>query len=504
MAFLLQDLLTASAARAPEATAIISGGERHSYRALLEAAQSVGCALRRRGLARGDRVVIWAENGLPAAAGIFGALLAGGVFVVTHSLAKPGRVASILADCTPRFLVASERLGEAAREAASGSGVEVLELEALLGEPGPLEAPGTIPLDLAALIYTSGTTGEPKGVMMSHQAMVFTATAIAQYLEQQPSEEVLSVLPLAFTYGLYQLLVAVKLGATLALERSFTYPGELVQRLREEAPQVFAGVPTIFHTLVRLHRQKPITLPSLTRVTNAAAALPPALVPELAEIFPNARIYAMYGLTECTRVAFLDPERLRERPTSVGRAIPGTEVSVRDAAGAPVPLGVPGILHVRGPHVMLGYWNRPEKSAEMLKPGALPFERVLATGDWFRQDEEGLLYFVARSDDIIKTSGEKVSPVEVEHVLLALPGVAEAAVLGVPDDSRGALVRAYVALEPGANLSERDVRLHCARHLEPYMVPAEVRFEAELPKNASGKIHKQALRARDLPEVSAS
>jgi acyl-coenzyme A synthetase/AMP-(fatty) acid ligase len=233
---------------------------------------------------------------------------------------------------------------------------------------------------------------------------------------------------------------------------------------------------------------------SVRRVTNTAAHLPDDFVPSLREIFPSALIYKMYGLTECKRVCYLEPELIDAKPGSVGKAMPGTEVFLLSEAGSPVPPGEVGILHVRGPHVMPGYWRQPELSADMLKPGRYPGERVLCTHDHFRMDDEGFLYFVGRTDDIIKTRGEKVSPIEVENALHSLPGIREAAVVGVPDELLGEAVAAYVVLLPGATLSEADVKRLCLNKLENFMAPKHVYFLNELPKTGSGKVRKKSLR----------
>jgi len=233
-------------------------------------------------------------------------------------------------------------------------------------------------------------------------------------------------------------------------------------------------------------------------VTNTAAALAPDLVPGLQRLFPKALIFRMYGLTECKRVCFLEPEELVRRPESVGKAIPGTQTFLLDAEGRVQGPGGTGILHVRGPHVMVGYWNQPEKSAEMLRPGRHPADRVLCTHDLFRMDEDGYLYFVGRSDDIIKSRGEKVSPVEVENALHGVPGVRDAAVIGIPDPVLGEAIRAYVSLsDPG--LSAREIRRACQERLESFMVPGEIVILTELPKTDTGKVRKKDLPRTMLP-----
>lgn len=356
-----------------------------------------------------------------------------------------------------------------------------------------MTAPGTVPLDLAALVYTSGSTGNPKGVMLSHQNMVFAQGSLVEYLRLDASDRILNLLPLAFDYGLYQALMAVHLGATLVLERTFAFPAAIVKRVVEEGVTVFPGVPTVFATLLSLHRNVPIAMPSVRRYTNTAAHLPDEYVPGLLEMSPGALVYKMYGLTECKRVCYLEPELVLAKPLSVGRAIPGTETYLLGEDGQPVGPGVTGTLYVRGPHVMLGYWNLPAETEHMLKPGKYPGERVLCTHDWFRTDEGGFLYFMGRSDDIIKSRGEKVSPVEVENALATIPGVREAAVIGVPDELLGQAVRAYVVLDPGASYTEQAFKREAMARLESFMVPRDVRFVDDLPKTATGKVRKKSL-----------
>jgi acyl-CoA synthetase (AMP-forming)/AMP-acid ligase II len=330
--------------------------------------------------------------------------------------------------------------------------------------------------------------------MLTHQNMVFAAGSISEYLRLDTTDRIVNVLPFAFDYGLYQLLMTVLMGATLLVERSFVYPVPVLKRVIEHEVTVFPIVPTIGATLLSLNRSGDWTFPTVRRVTNTAAALPAEFISKLATVFPNALIFAMYGLTECKRVAYLEPERVLEKPTSVGKAIPGTEVFLLSPDGEPVPPGETGILHVRGPHVMLGYWKQPELSAAMLKPGRLPGERVLCTHDFFTMDSDGDLYFVGRSDDIIKTRGEKVSPVEVENALHRIAGVREAAVVGVPDELLGQAIRAFVVLDEGASLTEQQVKRECMARLEAFMVPRDVVFLDELPKTATAKVRKADLR----------
>jgi len=352
-----------------------------------------------------------------------------------------------------------------------------------------------IDVDLASIIYTSGSTGDPKGVMLTHLNMISAATSIITYLENVPEDVVINVLPLSFDYGLYQVLMTFKFGGTLVLEKSFVFPYEIVKRMAEEKVTGFPGVPTVFAILLQMKDLKKYDLRSLRYITNTAAALPVTHIRQIRETFPQARLYSMYGLTECKRVSYLPPEELDRRPDSVGRGMPNEEVWLVDDRGNRLGPGATGELTVRGSNIMKGYWGDPEATDRVLRPGPLPGEKVLRTGDLFRMDEEGFLYFVGRRDDMIKTRGERVSPKEVENALYAAAGVAEAAVLPVPDDLLGSAIKAYIVPKEGASLTDRQLLLHCKKMLEEFAIPKYFEFRDTLPKNASGKIDKLSLKA---------
>ena len=510
--FLLHDTLLLKSAETPDKPAVVVEGKPYSYAQLADQVCRLANALQARGFQRGDRVAIYMDNTWPCVISIYATLLAGGVFLVVNPQTKADKLEFILNDSDARFLLTDSHLANTfvpllpqlvnlicticSGKALDQPGIEFFD-GVLVTADNTTPAEINNPLDLAALIYTSGSTGNPKGVMQTHQSMLFAASSLIEYLRLTASDKILCVLPVAFDYGLYQLLMSIKLGATLVLERSFTFPAQIFARMEEQGVTVFPGVPTIFAMLLSIHGREALSFPNITRITNTAAALPDDFVPRLREIFPNALIYRMYGLTECKRVSYLEPELAHEFPGSVGKAIPGTEVYLLSAEGAPVPAGETGILYVRGPHVMLGYWKQPELSARMLKPGKFPGERVLCTQDFFRMDEQGFLYFVGRNDDIIKTRGEKVSPVEVENAMHAIPGIREVAVVGVADDVLGQAVRAYVVLHPDVTLTDKQIRLQCMARLENFMVPRDIVICADLPKTTTGKVSKKLLLEED-------
>jgi amino acid adenylation domain-containing protein len=512
---LVEEFLETTATRVPDKPAIVAPDGRLSYRRFDALANRFAWVLKEHGVQRGDRVVIYLDNSLEAAAAVFGTLKADAVFSPVNASTKTDKLAYILNHCRARALITHARLLPTAAQAVDQAPSVVATIVAGTKHPpaaratvvlekaldrAPEVAPprATIDIDLAMLIYTSGSTGQPKGVMMTHLNIVTAATSITTYLENTPDDIILNVLPLSFDYGLYQLLMSTKIGATLVLERSFAYPELVLQTLRRDRVTGFPIVPTMAAMLLQMKSLRAGSFPDLRYISNTGAALPPDHIARLQALFPSTRIYSMYGLTECKRCTYLPPDELARRPGSVGKAIPNTEGWVVNDHGQRCGPGEVGELVIRGAHVMQGYWNEAEATAERLRPGANPWERVLHTGDLFKTDDEGFLYFVGRKDDIIKTRGEKVSPKEVENVLYALPEVKEAAVVGVPDPILGMAVKAVLVVADGARLTTQDVLRHCAARLEDVMVPRIVEFRRELPKTTSGKIRRSDVQAEAL------
>lgn len=511
----LESFLELQARRQPDKVALVCGGQRLTYAQLDEQANRLAHGLARLGIERGDRVAIFLDNSVEAVLAIFATLKLGAVFMPVNPTTKADKLAFILNNSrAAAVFLAARRLPVLEAYAAtlphlrsvvavglaqpvpavlSGLACEGLA-ELLARHDADRDAPRkrAINIDLAALIYTSGSTGNPKGVMLTHLNMVSASTSITTYLENQADDVILSCLPISFDYGLYQVLMAVHFGGTVVLEKSFTYPQAVLQKVVQERATGFPLVPTMSALLLQMDLGK-FDLSGLRYMTNTAAALPTEHILQLRQRLPHVRLYSMYGLTECKRVSYLPPEEIDRRPTSVGRGMPNEEVYIVDDEGRRVPPGVVGQLVVRGANVMKGYWELPEETDRRLKPGPLPGEKVLYTGDLFRADDEGFLYFVGRTDDIIKSRGEKVSPKEIENVLYSHPDIAEAAVLGVPHEVLGQAIRAIVALKPGRQLAEQDVLRHCAAHLEDFMVPQFVEFRDELPKSGNGKIDKREL-----------
>jgi amino acid adenylation domain-containing protein len=466
-----------------------------TYAELDHQADSLAYGLRELGVERGDRVALLLPNGVECAIAIYGVLRAGAAFSPLNPTIKKEKLGHVLADSGAAAVICdAERAGvvEAGVELAGEIPI-VDHIEELLRGDGGQQAKPPVSVDLAAVIYTSGSTGDPKGVTLTHTNMTFAADSIIEYLEMQESDRILCALPLSFDYGLYQLLMSVRVGATLVLETGFAFPGRVVQLLEEEGITGLPGVPTLFQVLLSLRGLEAREFPHLRFLTNTGAALHAPTVTAIRAMFPTARLYSMYGLTECKRTTYLPPEMVDEKPTSVGVAIPGTEVWIEDENRNVLGAGEVGELMIHGAHVMQGYWNDPEMTAARLRPGRWPWERVLASGDLFRFDDEGYFYFVGRRDDLIKSGGEKVVPREIEDVLHSAPGVQQAAVVGVPDRLLGQAVHAHVSPQSGVTLDEIALRIYCAEHLEDYKVPRSIVVHDQLPRTSNGKIDRQAL-----------
>ena len=520
---LVNHFLENAAARHESKTAIIQGERQVTFGELDTLANRLAHGIVAAGVMPGDRVAICLPNSIEAAVAIFATLKAGAAFVVVHPGTRPAKLAYFLGDTRASALVTDARvnallhgqeralphLGLVALAPGAGEGAavpntddwRVVDWGGLMSEARDEPPSGpTIDLDLAGLIYTSGSTGTPKGVMLTHANMVAASTSVASYLGNSPRDVVLGVLPFSFSYGLYQLLTSVQVGASVLIEESFAYPADVLRRVVQHRVTGLPLVPTHVALLLQLDLSR-YDLSALRYLTTAGAALPVPHLRRLRELLPHVAVYPMYGQTECMRISYLPPSQAEVRPGSVGIPIPNSDAWIVDEQDKKVGPDEIGELVVRGSHVMRGYWDRPEETRAKLRPGPISGETVLYTGDLFRRDAEGYLYYVSRKDDLIKCRGEKVSPREVENALNEIPGVAEAVVFGVPHPLFGQAVKAVIRPVPGAALSRAEVVRLCRQRLEDHLVPTEVDFIEDLPRTAAGKIDRRAL--RDGPAVSS-
>jgi long-chain acyl-CoA synthetase len=519
---LVHEWLRRSARRFPDKEALICGPQRWTYKALDRHTDHLAVALGQMQVRRHDRVVILLDNCPETVISLYGTLKAGGVFVILAGSVKAAKLkyildnsgANVLVTHTSKARVVTEALEQIEREiktiwvgpkhsipaelASSSQSWE--EIFANVGETETRtngQLPRCMDVDLATLIYTSGSTGEPKGVMSTHHHMISAARSVIQYIGNYTNDRILNVLPLSFSYGLYQVIMAFMFGGTVVLEQSLQFPCRIFELIDRERVTGLPVVPTLIAMLLKIQEFSLFDLGTLRYLTSAGAALPVEHIHLLRKLLPHVNIISMYGLTECKRVCYLPPEQLGQRPSSVGKAMPNCEVFVVDEAGNEVSAGQTGELIIRGSNVMAGYWNDPDLTAKTYRTGRYPGEKILYSGDTFRRDDDGFLYFLGRKDDMIKSRGERISAREVENVLCALDGVAEAFVIGVPDDILGQAVKAYIVPSPGRELNEKDVLRFCAAKMETFMVPKYIELVEELPKTPNGKIDKKQLKNRE-------
>jgi acyl-CoA synthetase (AMP-forming)/AMP-acid ligase II len=522
---LLNDFLAHSALRTPDKTALWCNGQSFSYSQLNDAAIRLGNALRHSGVTSHARVAVYLENSIEAVISIYGILYASAVFVIINPQVRHRKLLHILNDSDIKTVITDgngytnlktelnaatdcmkiliTRYGTAICSSMetpvfkdSNSRCKTFSFEQFLSESNNTNIANVrnIDIDLASLMYTSGSSGVPKGVMLTHRNMVLAVNSITQYLQNSPDDIILNYLPLSFDYGLYQVLMSVAFGGTVILEKAFVYSYQAIQIIKKYSVSGFPLVPAMAALLLQMKSIDKTDLASIRYITNTGQALPPAHIRGLQELFLNAKIYSMYGLTECKRALYLPPEELAKRPESVGIAIPNTEVWLIDENGSRITTpGQPGELVIRGGHVMKGYWKHPVETAAVLKPGVLPDEKVLLSGDLFKMDEEGFLYFISRKDDMIKSGGERISPREIENVLHEIPEVSAAAVIAVPDQILGSAIKAYIVIKDGHTISKDSVLKFCATLLEHTRIPKHIEFIDKLPTGLTGKVRKKDL-----------
>ncbi|WP_432933200.1 class I adenylate-forming enzyme family protein [Microbispora sp. CA-135349] len=495
---LLHGLLDEAASRFGPSPAISCGGRTLSYSELEAASHGVGRLLLERGVRRGDRVVVLLPPSPVTPPILYACARIGAAFVILHEQVRGAGLAHVLSDAEPRLLVTGD---EAALAQAKARGVavatpgEIAEAAAVPGPPAdPAEPP--LPVDPVCLIYTSGSTGMPKAVVSTHAQMVYAARAIQARLAYRPGDVVFCALPLAFDYGLYQLLLAALGGAHVQLRSAAQAGGSLARDLCESGATVLPAVPSLAQNLALLLDRLGGRPPALRLLTNTGAAMNVEVLATLRRHIPGMRVQLMFGLTECKRATIMPPDEDLRRPGACGLPLPGTEVFVVGDDGRRLPAGEIGEIVVRGPNVMAGYWRRPGLTeARFLRAEGLFPE--LRTGDYGRLDADGYLYFAGRRDDVYKERGFRVSATEVETAAQRVPGVRAAAVLppaaGRPD----------AVLVAATDLPPHEVLRLLRGELEPYKVPARCLTLGALPLNGNGKTDKRAL-AEHVPELTGA
>lgn len=518
----LPDLLMQATQHWPEQVALVDGSRRWRFAELMERVQTLAQGLVELGVQRGDRVAVWLDKSLETVAALLAPPLMGAMTIPVNPLFKRAQLVHVLRDSGATALISSatrfERLGHPLDECPAlrwrlcvgGRGdltpvTDVVDAFSL-GGAHPLAWRGT-EADPVAVFYTSGSTGRAKGVVVSHRNLVAGAASVASYLGNTPDDTLLAVLPLSFDAGFSQITTALLSGARVVL-LNYLLPQDVVKALGEHRVTGLTAVPPLFAQLASLPDAawgEPGGESALRYFACTGGRLPRATLSQLRERWPQARPYLMYGLTEAFRATYLDPAEIDRRPDSMGKAIPGVEVQVLRPDGTPCAASEPGELVQRGPTVALGYWADPERTQARFRPlpPAWPgvpaatgsVERVVYSGDIVWRDEDGYLYFVGRNDDMIKTSGYRVSPTEVEEAAYETGHVAECAAIGIADDRLGsAIVLIAKSVDSALANGQFDLKKALRERLPAYMVPTLVEWvDRALPRNANGKIDRPAL-----------
>lgn len=518
ISILLHDLVEQSAYKCPDAEAVLFKDNSITYETLAQEVQNIAVGLSDIGLSRSERVAVYLPKHIETVISFFAISRAGGVFVPVNPILKPKQVSHILFDCNARILITNKTRYELLKDSIPDchdlqtiilidsddasirhySQVNIVSWKYISSIDGKHIPGKTIDADMASILYTSGSTGKPKGVVLSHRNMVTGAYSVSRYLENRPDDRLLAVLPFSFDYGFSQLTTAFCSGASVAL-MDYLLPKDVIKAVARYKITGLAAVPPLWIQLAQLQWDD-IATDSLRYITNSGGAIPKHIIRLLQKKLSKTSIYLMYGLTEAFRSTYLPPDQLNQRPDSIGKAIPNAEILVVREDGSMCDPGEPGELVHRGSLVAMGYWNDEEKTAERFRdsPGADPSIKVKETavwsGDTVRMDDEGYLYFIGRQDDMIKTSGYRTSPTEIEEIIYGTGLVDQAVAIGVPHPVLGQAI-VVVATTPAdtASLDTDQILSQCKQNLPAYMVPAEICVKDDMPRNPNGKIDRKIL-----------
>lgn len=514
----LQELLVQAADLFPDKVAIIQGNRRYSYRELKIASIALARWLVSQNFSRQGRAAILSDDPFEYISSYFAILMAGGIAVGLNTQTNDRTLHEILNDCSaevvfcqPKFRTYLDRvlphISTSVRIVTSPIGAipaipgkEWSDRTAILEENVHSDSnlPEVSSADLAQIIYTSGTIGNPKGVMLTHSNLLANTSSIVSYLKLTANDSVMAVLPFFYSYGNSILLTHIAVGGTLVVNQNFLYPNVILDEMARERVTGFSGVTSTFAILLHRSALKNYYFPSLRYLTQAGAAMAPALVGRLGAAFPGVDIYIMYGQTEASaRLSYLLPQDLSRKAGSIGKAIPGVTLQLLNKAGKPVSPGETGEIVAKGDNIMAGYWGKPAETAKVLRPEGL------RTGDLARMDEEGYFYIVSRKTEMIKSGSHRIAPIEIEEVLLEHKAVCEVAVVGVADEILGETIKACVVLKDNDQVGEKDLIRHCRSSLAAFKVPHKIVFMEELPKTATGKIKKNALQGMETLPVKA-
>lgn len=502
---LVHHFLETSAKKFPDKNAVWHKDQWMTYSEINQKADALAATLVEIGVVRGDRVALLYENCFEYIISYFGILKAGAVVVALNTENTSESVQYLLQDSGTVAVITNKRFGKMVSDALAGtivksiicddfpeiqsSLIKIISLSETLTTQKMPTGVRIISIDLAAIVYTSGSTGKPKGVMLTHQNLYDNTVSIVQYLEMTERDRMMVVLPFYYIYGNSLLTTHFCVGGSLVIDNRFTFPNVVLQNMITQSVTGFAGVPSTFMLLLHKSTIRTMKFESLRYVTQAGGAMAPNVQQQVLEVFAPADVYIMYGTTEAApRLTYVEPDMLLKKLGSIGKPIPNVDVYVADENGSSVPSGVTGEIVARGSNIMKGYWNDPDATAKVLKNG------IYFTGDLGMVDQDGYIFVVGRTKEMIKVGGNRVSSKEIEEALLSIPQIQEVAVIGVEDPILGEAVKAYIVTSDGNPLDEQLLKKELSSRIALFKIPKYFEYRTGLPKNESGKLMKEVLR----------
>lgn len=497
----LIQLLRSTVERVPDKNAVIQGDNHMTYTELWKKACGIANFLVGQGLQAGDRVALVMENSPEYVATYYGILMAGGATTGLNTAAKARDLANWVRHSESTFIFIDAKHGELDAMVNLLDKIPVLIIvgdgdnEVFSNNDWRAITPAGHPPEscvfedtanqLASIIYTSGTTGQPKGVMLSHLSLYQNVLSILEYLKLSENDSIVNVLPFYYSYGNSVMHLHLAVGATIILENSMLYPQKVVSLMADNRVTGFSGVPSTFNLLLSRTRLENFDLSSIRYMTQAGGPMAPANIQRLKTLLPDIDFYVMYGQTEASaRLSYLPPENLWSKLGSIGIAIPGVELQIMNDEHSPVSDNITGEIYAKGDNIMMGYWKDVEATHKVMHDG------WLKTGDLAYKDEDGYLYIVGRSKEMIKSGAHRISPKDIEEVILEIDGIEEAAVVGVDDELLGQIIKAFVVISPDAKVDKMHIMRHCKINLANYKLPKLIEFTEEIPRTASGKVRR--------------
>jgi acyl-CoA synthetase (AMP-forming)/AMP-acid ligase II len=512
MSYLIHHFLEKSADVCPDKEALIHGETRLSYKAIERYSNAFANWLLSKKLSGGERVALLLRNSTEYVLAYYGGLKAGCIVVPLNTGLKSLEIRYMLEDCEPMILITQQRfskiikkafvdlkirpkmlvgVGEESRLCDSFNGEYISLIELFYRYPPTRPNLSIIDRDIASIIYTSGSTGKPKGAMLSHLNIVSNTRSILKYLRLNKNDRCIVILPFYYVYGKSLLNTHFAVSGTVVIDNRFSFPNAVLSNMIKERVTGFAGVPSTYSTLLDRSNIKKLDFPNLRYLTQAGGHMSSRIKKDLMRIFPDKEIYIMYGATEASsRLSYLPPNEMMRRISSIGKPIPNVEMKVFDNNGRETNPGEEGEIVARGSNIMYGYWNSHEETAKVLREG------WYHTGDLGVRDKDGYFYITGREREIIKVRFYKISAIEIEEVLYDFPGVHEAVVIGVPDNTLGEAIMAFIVPKTGSKFSVENVKRYCKNFLTKYKIPKEIIIANNLPKNETGKILKNKLREK--------